>query len=135
MDVLVMEGLQLGGNVGVAGVENRIAFAALLPPEPVLHDRIHGDVPGAIFGGDGENLVLRLVAVLGLEEAVSPLGKQRHMAGHGAVLMDDGVHLRAVEDVVVDLRRRHRFQVQIEGEAIVHVAEGGGVPKNGVSLA
>ncbi len=49
--------------------------------------------------------------------------------------MNDGVHLRAVEDVVVDLRRGHRLQVQLEREAIVDVAEGSGVPENGVALA
>ncbi len=135
MHVLFVEGLQLCGHIGVAGIEDGVAFAAFLPPVPILHDRIHGNVPGTVSGRDGENFRLRLVTILGLKEAVSPLRKQRRMAGHGAVLMEDGIHLRTVEDVVVNLRRGHRLQVQLQRKAVVDVAEGSGVPKNGVAFA
>ena len=135
MHVLVVEGLQLGGNIGIAGVVDGIALAAILPPEPILHDGIHGNVPGTVFGRDGEDLGLGFITILGLKETVSPLREQRRMAGHRAVLMKDRVHLRAVEDVVVNLRRGHRLQVQIEGKAVVDVAEGGGVPEDGVAFA
>ncbi len=62
MDVLVVEFLEVGGDVVVVVVEDGVAFA--LPPEPVLHDDVEGDVFGTVAVGDGEDFVERGVAVL-----------------------------------------------------------------------
>ena len=79
VDVLVVEFFQVGGDVVVVVVEDGIAF--VLPPEPVLHHDVEGDVFGAVAVGDGEDLVERGVAVFRLDEAVGPAGQHRSVAG------------------------------------------------------
>jgi len=49
VDMLVVQGLQLGGHVSVLVVEYRIALAAGLPPVPVLNNGVHGNVAGAVL--------------------------------------------------------------------------------------
>ena len=81
VDVLVVQGLQFAGHIGEVGIEDGIAFG--LPPEPILHHRVQRNMLVAIALGDPENLVLRDVAVLRLEEAVGPLREHGCVAGHG----------------------------------------------------
>ena len=135
MDVLVVERLQLGGHIGVIAVEHRVAFAPLLPPEPILHHRVQRNMPAAVLIGDRQNLRLRCVAILGLEEPIGPLRKQRRMARHGAVCMDNPVHPRAIEHVVIHLAGGHRFKVQVQWKAVIHVGERGRVPQDSITLA
>jgi hypothetical protein len=54
--MLVMQLLQLSGNIGEVGIEDRIAFR--FPPEPVLHDGIQGDVFFPVAMRDAQDLVL-----------------------------------------------------------------------------
>ena len=81
-----------------------------------------------------EHLGLRTVAVFGLDVAVAPERKERRVAGEVAVVVDDGVELGAVEEVVVDGVGGEGVEVGFEGEAVVEVGEGGGVPEDGVAL-
>ncbi len=122
MDVEVVEFFQVGGDVVVVVVEDGIAFA--LPPEPVLHHDVHGDVFGAVAVGDGEDLVEGGVAVFGLDEAVGPARKHGGVAGEVAVLVDDVVHLGAVEEEVVDAVAGDGVEGELEGEAVVDVGVG-----------
>ena len=106
----------------------------MTPPKPVLHDGVDGDVAGAVLVGYVEHLVLGAVAVFGLDVAVTPDGEQGRVAGEVAVVVDDGVELGAVEEVVVDGVGGEGVEVGFEGEAVVEVSEGGGVPEDGVAL-
>ena len=130
-----MQRLQFGRHVGVAGVELRIAFAARFPPEPVLNNGIQRDVPAPVLVGDVQDFGLRRVAILGLEKTIGPLRKQRRVPGHRPVFMDNPVHVRAVEHVVIHLVAGHRFKVEVERKAVIHVGEGGRVPEDSVALA
>ena len=89
----------------------------------------------AIALRDLANLVERYVAVLRLKEAVGPLRQHGRVAGHGAVLVKNGVDLRAVEEVVVDRLAGDGSELQIEREAIVKIGERRRVPHQPVALA
>ena len=89
---------------------------------------------GAVAVGDGENLVEGGVTVFGLDEAVGPARQHGSVAGEVAVLVDDVVHLRAVEDEVVDAVAGDGIEGELEGEAVVDVGVGGGVPNDSVAL-
>ncbi len=127
-----MESFEVGRDVAVVVVEDGVALA--LPPEPVLHHDIHGDVFGAVAVGDGEDLIERGVAILGLDEAVGPAGKHGSVTGEVAVLVDDVVHLGAVEDEVVDAVAGDGVKGELEGEAVVDVGVGCGVPDDAVAF-
>ena len=65
MKVIVMQRLQFLRHIRKVRVEDWVAFG--LPPEPILHDRIQGDMLLAIAFCDTEYLRLRFVPVLRLE--------------------------------------------------------------------
>ena len=133
VDVFSVQGLQLAGHIGKVLVEDGVAF--VLPPEPVLHDGVEREVSGAIARGDAEHLVLRDVAVFGLEEAVGPLRQHGRMAGQVAVAVDDRVHLGAVDEVVVNRVAGQGGELEREREAVVDLGERGGVPHQRVAAA
>jgi len=133
MDVFVVEGLEQAGDVGIeAGNEGEVA--AVGPPMPVLHDGVEGNVLVAVLDGDLEELAGALVSVFGLEEAVGPLAEERRLPGHCAILVDDLVHLRAVEEVVVDGVACVGGEDHFAVEAVVELGSGGGVPEQAVAL-
>ena len=133
MHILFVQRVEILRHIVIVGVE--VGIALVLPPEPILHHRVQGNVLLAIALRDSGDLVERYIAVLGLEETVSPLGQHRRMTGQVAVLVDDGVHLRAVEEVVVDRFAGHGAEGDFGGKAIVDVGEGRRVPHQPITLA
>ena len=82
-----------------------------IPPEPVLHDVIDGNVQLSIFPGYSQNFILRLVAILALPEAISPFAKHGCWPCQLAVGGDDPVEIRAIEEVIIDVVRDLRTDV------------------------
>ena len=66
-----MQALQLRGNVGKVRVEYGVALG--LPPEPILNDRVQGNMILAVTIGNVENFALRNIPVLGLKQSIGPL--------------------------------------------------------------
>ena len=119
--------------IGIILVEDELTFA--IPPEPILHDVVDGDVQVAILASNAEDFILRLVTILALPEAVSPLAEHGSLPGEVAIAGDDLVEVRTVEEVVVDDVGDFRADVKIVGEAIVEAAARSVVPENAVALA
>ena len=136
MGVLVVQGAEGAGDVGV-GLEVGVGeggVALLAPPEPVLDDEVEGHVLRAVLVGDVEQLLGGGVAVLGLDEAVGPLAEEGRVAGEVAVVVDEGVEVRAVEDVVIDAVGGLGGELELAGEAVIHADAGGGVPEDTVAV-
>src|SRR5438132_6867612 len=87
-------------GIGIAGfVEHR--FSHGVPPEPVLHDIVGGDVQLPVFVSDAEQLLLRVVFILALPESISPSDEHRWSTVYLSVSTDSFVELRTVPKVVV----------------------------------
>ena len=90
------------GTSGKLGIEDRIALC--LPPEPVLHNGVERDVLLTVAVRDFKHLILRNVPVLRLKKAIRPLRQHWSMPGKVPILVDESVHLRTVDEVIVDRR-------------------------------
>src|ERR1019366_6091927 len=131
--VFFVQGIEILRYVVIVGIEDWVALG--LPPEPVLHYCIEWDMLLSIALRDPANLVERYIAVFRLKESVRPLRQHGRVAGHGAVLTENAVNLRAVEEVIIDRLAGDGSQLQIEREAIVEVGERRRVPQQPVALA
>ena len=120
-------------RVGIILVEDVLALA--IPPEPVLHDVIDGNVQLAVFPRDPQNFFLRLVAVLALPEAIGPFAEHGRLPGQLAVGGDDLVKIGAVEKVVVDVVGHFGTDVQVIRKAVIEPAARVVVPENAIALA
>src|SRR5579862_1295647 len=120
-------------GVGIILVEFKFARGG--PPEPVLNDVVHRNFELAIFVGDAQNLVLRLVTIFALPESIGPLPEHRRGAGQLTIPGDDLVEFGAVEKVVVNFIRYFRADIQRMNEPIVEYASGSIVPKDSVAFA
>src|SRR5713226_7297427 len=119
MNVFVMQSLEFTWNIGEIGIENGIAFR--LPPKPILHDRIERNMLFAIAVSNSKDLLLGNITVLRLEEAVSPFGKHGRVASQVAILVDNLVHLRAIDQVIVDRVRRQRAELERQRKPVVRI--------------
>ena len=97
--MLIMQMIEFARHVGKVGIENGIAFR--LPPIPVLHDCIDRDLFFPVAMRDAQYLILRDVAVLRLKEPIGPLRKQGRVSGEAAIFMDDLIHFRTVNQVII----------------------------------
>ncbi len=95
-----MQSLQFSGNIRVIRIEDGITFS--LPPKPILHNRIEWDVLFSIAMSYLKNLVLRHITVLRLEQTIRPFWKHGRVPGQAAIFVDDLVHFRPIDQVVVD---------------------------------
>src|SRR6185312_10552890 len=84
--VLLVQLLELAGHIWEVVIKDRIAFE--LPPKPVLHDGVEGNVLLAITAGDSKNLVLRNVTIFRLKEAIGPFREHRRVPSQVAVLVN-----------------------------------------------
>src|SRR5664279_1600079 len=114
-----MEEFEFRRHVGEIRIEYRIAFC--FPPKPFLNDSVQWYAVFAIAMRDSKNFILREVAVLGLKESIRPQREHGRMPRKVAVLMDDLVHFRTKNEVVIDGVSGQRTQVQFEREAIVDI--------------
>src|SRR5436190_20049573 len=105
-----MQSHEFTGNIGKIGIKDGIASS--LPPKPILHDRIERYVLFAIAMGNSNKLILGNIAVLRLEEAVSPFGKHGCATAQATVFVDDLIHFRAIDQVVVDRVRGQRTELE-----------------------
>src|SRR6185437_14372098 len=120
-----MDLLQCGGKIRVAGVE--VARSPFCPPLPVLNNGVERDVAGAILFHNSNQFILRLVAVLGLKEPVSPLAEERSASGQVAILVNDGVRIRPIDEIVVQPFRRIRGESDGARKLVVETALRGSV--------
>src|SRR5581483_11436240 len=103
----------------VVGVENRIAL--LLPPEPVLHDRVQRNMLGAVAVRNIQKLLCGDIPVLRLKESIRTSRQKRSVSRQVSILMDDLVHLRAKDQVVVNVAAGVGCEAELQREAIVGV--------------
>src|SRR3984957_15553377 len=90
---------------------------------------------GTITMSDIEHLLLRDIAILGLDETISPLGKHRCVAGHGPVFVDDLIDLRPIDQVVVERITRQGRELEFERKAIVGIRQRRCIPLQCIALA
>ena len=83
-------------------VELHCVPAVLAPVLPVLHQCVNRNFSLAEFGRGVQNFLLAVIPLPTLPVSVGPLGKQRRFAGELAVIGDDAVQLRAIEEVVIN---------------------------------
>ena len=133
VEVLAVQAPDHPLGIGIVLIENEFALA--IPPEPVLHDIVGGDMQFTIFLGDAQNLLLRFVAVLALPEAIGPLAEHWRRSGEFAVGGDDLIEIGAVEKIVVDDVSNFGADVEIIGEAVVETTAGIIVPENPIAVA
>ena len=99
-----MELLQRARNIRmrlqILVVVFRIALA--LPPEPVLHNEVQRHMLRAIFARNLQQLLRRLIAILRLHKAISPLAEKWRVTRHLAILVNNLIDLRSIEEVVVN---------------------------------
>ena len=102
-----IEGVQVGHHA--VGVGEALGVKRLLPPQiagprlPVQHDAVERQLAAAVLPHDFDQLILRDVALFGLDIAKRPLGQHRRMPGQPADFVDDLVEFGAVEEVIVQL--------------------------------
>src|SRR5450631_4488444 len=134
--VFLVQFAQRARNIGVRlQVGCRVLRIALaLPPKPVLDNGVEGHVRSPVFGRYIQQLLRGFVAILRLEESVSPLPEQRSVPGQVAVLMDELIHLWAVKEVVVDRISRVRRELQLRRKSIVEPGTRSCVPENRRSI-
>ena len=133
VEVLGVKLVDHGFRIKIVLVKDEFSLA--VPPEPVLHDVVDGDVQIAILLGDSQDFVLRFVAVLALPESVGPFAEHGSLSGQLAVSGDDLVELGSVEKVVVDNVGHFRTDVQIICEPVVEPAARHVVPEDPVAFA
>jgi hypothetical protein len=131
--MLLVQCVQVLRYIVIIGVKDGIAFG--LPPEPVLHHSIQGDVLIAITLRDLLNFVEGDISILGLEESESPLRKHGSMTAHASILMDDSVHLRSINHVIIHGRAGDRAELQFQREAVIDIGQRRCVPKDCIALA
>src|SRR5579863_6739391 len=120
--------------LGIRIVLVEYEFTLAIPPEPILHNVVHGNVEIAIFAGDAENFFLRFIAVLALPETIRPLAEERSLSGKFAIAGNNFIQFRTVEEVVVDGVGDFGADIEIVGEAIVEAAARIVVPENTVAI-
>ena len=134
VEVITVQTLDHGFRIGIA----RFMEAVLphgLPPEPILHDVVHGYVEVAVFARNTQKFLLRPITVFALPKAISPFSKKRWRAGELTVCCNNLVELGTIEEVVVDQIRDIGTQVESAEVAIIEAAAGGIVPENPVAFA
>ena len=114
-------------------VKHRLAHG--VPPKPILHDVVNGDVQFAVFVRHAKQLFLRAVSVFALPKAVRPLAEKRRRAGQFAISRYDAVELGSVKKVVVHLIGYFRAEIERAKKAVVEAAPRGMVPENAIAVA
>src|SRR5882757_10781056 len=101
----------------------KVGVAFVLPPEPVLHHDIHGDVLGAVTVGDGDDFIQRGITILRLNKTIGPARQHGRVTSQVTVLMNEVVHLGTVDDKVIDTIASHRIEGELEWKTIVYIRE------------
>lgn len=104
---------EFGGNVGQVGIEDGVTFR--LPPKPILDDGIKGNMLLAVAMRDAQHFILGHVTVFRLNEPIGPRRSPRIVSG-----VDDLVHFRTINEVVIHGMAGERTQVQFQGKPIPH---------------
>src|ERR1700735_4489264 len=112
-------------------IEDRISF--VLPPEPVLNDSIQRNAFAAVAICNRDHLIERLITVLRLDKAIRPAWQHGRVARQGAILMDDPIHLRAIDKEVINPVPGRRVEREFEREAVIEIGERSRVPDNSVT--
>src|SRR5258708_34978918 len=117
MEVLAMKLIHHPLRIRIILVEDVLTFP--IPPEPILYDVIRRNVQLPVFPRDSQYFLLRPVSVLALPEAISPFAEHGRLPRQFAVIGNDLVESRAVEEVIIDVVGHFGADVEVVCETVV----------------
>src|SRR5580765_2413081 len=120
MNVVLMEVVNHPFWVGIVLVEDRLAHG--VPPEPVLHNIIEGNMEIAVLVCNIQNFFLRIIPVLALPVTIGPFAKERRRAGQLTISGYNLVEIRAVNKKIIHRVRYFRAEIEGVDKAIIQPA-------------